>query len=89
MDLKEKTIQVSFGKGGIVEVRGDWGTEPEEFGTIEEAFGFACGMREEERDQPCILLPPNALSSILQYPSKDSWNMGMERAEEMLATAVS
>lgn len=89
MDLGGKTIQVSFGEGGIVEVRGDWGTEPEKFDTITEALGFCCRLREEERDQPCILLPPNALSTILKHSSIGLWNKGMERAEQMLASVAS
>jgi len=86
---------VSFVPGGKIEVR--WREQKkikrEIFDEVEEAMGFVCEMREEVRDQPCILIPPNALMNTvfsLGYEGvsvlvKRSWEAGQSRARDLLA----
>jgi hypothetical protein len=61
------------------------------FDSMIEAIGFACRMKEEERDQPCILVPPNALLPLLLDPTdlnQQEWNSGVGKAEQVLATVT-
>jgi len=78
-----KIIEISFSKGGIIEVR--WSRKnPELFDDITVALGFACRLRDEERGEPCILLPPNALTYLAINYDESLWQKGVKKAEEIL-----